>query len=47
MKVRIAFNNHGHAKAVKNALMFRRMLGLDAGKKLLKMTEGTTPDRFG
>jgi uncharacterized protein YecE (DUF72 family) len=46
-KVRIAFNNHGHAKAVKNALMFRRMLGIDAGKKETKIPERITLDRFG
>jgi hypothetical protein len=31
---------------VKNALMFRRMLGLDAGKKLAKMPERVTLDEF-
>jgi len=45
-EVRIAFNNHGHAKAVKNALMFRRMLGLDAGKKETRMPERVTLDSF-
>jgi len=46
-EVRIAFNNHGHAKAVQNALMFRRMLGLDAGKRLSEMPKRVTLDRFG
>ncbi len=45
-QVRIAFNNHGHAKAVSNALMFRRMLGLDAGKKQTSMPERVTLDSF-
>jgi uncharacterized protein YecE (DUF72 family) len=45
-EVRIAFNNHGHAKAVKNALMFRRMLGVDAGGKQTVMPERVTLDRF-
>ena len=31
--VRIAFNNHGHAKAVKNGLRFRAMLGLETEKR--------------
>jgi uncharacterized protein YecE (DUF72 family) len=46
-EVRIAFNNHGHAKAVRNALMFRRMLGLDAGGKETAMPSRTTLDSFG
>ncbi len=46
-EVRIAFNNHGHAKAVRNALMFRKMLGLDPGKKQTKIPEPMTLDRFG
>jgi uncharacterized protein YecE (DUF72 family) len=45
-EVRIAFNNHGHAKAVRNALMFRRMLGVDAGGKQTVMPERVTLDRF-
>jgi uncharacterized protein YecE (DUF72 family) len=46
-EVRIAFNNHGHAKAVRNALMFRRMLGVDAGGKQTVMPERVTLERFG
>ena len=46
-EVRIAFHHPGHAKAVRNALLFRRMLGLDAGGKETKMPERTTLDNFG
>ncbi|MBM4248458.1 MAG: DUF72 domain-containing protein [Euryarchaeota archaeon] len=45
-EVRIAFNNHGHAKAVRNALVFRRMLGGDAGGKETRMPERVTLDSF-
>lgn len=45
-EVRIAFNNHGHAKAVRNALMFRRMLGVEAGDKLAAIPERVTLDSF-
>jgi len=46
-EVRIAFNNHGHAKAVQNGLQFRTMLGLEPGAKATKLPERVTLDRFG
>jgi len=46
-EVRIVFNNHGHAKAVQNGLLFRKLLGVDAPGKESALPRKITLDSFG
>ena len=44
--VRVVFNNHGHARAVQNGLLFRKMLGIEAPGKESDIPKKVTLDSF-